>query len=299
MVDHLSYFLILVAAFFGLLIFFLLGLFAWKYRRPPGTPPRAAPLPSEQTVRRMEILWFSVPFVISLVIFVWGASIFIEMQKAPADALKFYVIGKQWMWKIEHPEGKGEIDELHVPVNVPVRLILTSQDVIHSFYVPDFRVKADALPGRYTTLWFKATRVGTYPLFCAEYCGTDHSRMRGRVIVMKEADYENWVRDRTAASSLTEQGRKIYETRGCAVCHESNQAPSLRGLFGREVALENGGTATADENYLRRSVLIPSAQVVAGFPNIMPAFQGQLTEEEILSLIEYLKSLSLSGRSTR
>jgi cytochrome c oxidase subunit 2 len=203
-------------------------------------------------------------------------------------------MGKQWMWKAQHPLGKSEINMLHVPVNQPVKLIMTSQDVIHSFYIPAFRVKKDVLPGRYTELWFEATKTGEYHLFCAEYCGTEHSQMIGSVVVMEQLEYERWLSGNVAGESMAAAGQRLFEQRGCASCHAGTsdaRGPALAGLFGKEVQLEDGRTVTADESYLRESILNPQAKVVAGYSPVMPTFEGQISEEGLLQLVAYIKSL--------
>jgi cytochrome c oxidase subunit 2 len=208
--------------------------------------------------------------------------------------MDIYVVAKQWMWKLQHVDGQREIDELHVPVDRDVKLIMTSQDVVHSFYIPAFRIKQDVIPGRYTTLWFHATRPGTYHLFCAEYCGTQHSGMIGSIVVMAPEDYEAWLSGGGGEGSLASTGQKLFQQLGCGSCHRSDtqgRGPNLSGVFGKPVLLEDGRTVTADENYVRESILNPGAKIVAGFKNIMPSFQGVVNEEQLLGLIAYVKSL--------
>jgi cytochrome c oxidase subunit II len=229
------------------------------------------------------------------VIFVWGAIIYFQMRTPPRDAAEIYVVGKQWMWKIQHVEGQREINELHVPVDRDVKLIMTSQDVIHSFFVPEFRVKQDVVPGRYTTLWFKATQTGTYHLFCTQYCGTQHSGMIGDVVVMNPIDYQNWMSGGTVTGSLAQNGQTLFQQLGCSTCHRfdvQGRGPNLIGAFGKPVQLQDGRTVMADENYVRESILVPTAKVVSGFQPIMPSFQGQVSEEQLTALVAYVKSLS-------
>jgi len=248
----------------------------------------------------LEATWSLVPFGIFLIFFVWGAVIYFGERTAPADSMDVYVVAKQWMWKLEHADGQREINELHVPVDRNVKLIMTSQDVIHSFFVPAFRLKQDVLPGRYTTLWFHAIRPGTYHLFCAEYCGTQHSGMIGSIIVMNPADYEAWLSGGGGEGSLASTGQKLFQQLGCGSCHRSDtqgRGPNLVGVFGKPVLLEDGRTVTADENYVRESILNPGAKIVAGFKNIMPSFQGVVNEEQLLSLIAYVKSLQGSQQA--
>ncbi|HEY3730798.1 MAG TPA: cytochrome c oxidase subunit II [Steroidobacteraceae bacterium] len=243
----------------------------------------------------LELTWTLVPCALFIGVFVWSLFLFVEARTPPPDAQTLYVVAKQWMWTIQHPGGQREINTLHVPVNTPVRLSMTSQDAIHSFYVPAFRVKQDVLPGRYTQLWFTATRLGRFPLFCAEYCGLDHSRMGGAVVVMRADDYSRWLAGAGARDTLAEQGAALFRGRGCSGCHGDGavvHAPSLLGLYGGSVQLADGGRAIADDRYLRDCILLPRTQRVAGYPPIMPSFAGQLTEEELIALIAYIKSLA-------
>ena len=242
----------------------------------------------------LEILWSVIPFGLTMVMFTWGASIYFNESRPPDNALDIYVVGKQWMWKLEHLEGQREINELHIPVGRAVRLTMTSEDAIHSFFVPAFRTKQDVVPGRYTTTWFKPTKAGKYHLFCAEYCGTNHSRMSGWVYVMEPRDYEAWLSGGASGGSLAENGQKLFDELACGNCHKpdgSGRCPSLTGLFGKTVQLAGGGTVKADEGYIRESILQPQAKIVAGYGPIMPTFQGLVTEEGVMQLIEYIKSL--------
>jgi cytochrome c oxidase subunit 2 len=229
--------------------------------------------------------------------FAWGASIFFTESRPPADAMEIFVTGKQWMWKIQHNEGAREINELHVPVDRDIRLTLTSEDVIHDFYVPAFRTKTDVLPGRYTTEWFRPTKIGAYHIFCAEYCGTKHSGMIGTVYVMSQGDYNAWLGAGSGEGSMAEQGQALFNQLGCGTCHASEinkqtgRCPNLNGLFGTTVELKDGSKVRADESYIRESVLYPQAKIVAGFDDIMPTFKGLLTEDGMLKVVEYIKSL--------
>ena len=277
-------------------IVFLIFYFAIKYRRgsnadrsnPPGTDVR------------LEVIWILFPFLLGIGIFVWAAFLYFHIMRPPDHTLDIYVIGRQWMWQIQHPEGQREINEIHVPTGRPVKLIMTSQDVIHSFYVPAFRVKMDVLPGRFTTAWFEATRAGEYRLFCTEYCGTEHADMMGRVIAMEPAQYQEWLSGRATGAltefgePLTAAGAQLFERLGCDSCHQpdgSGRGPSLLGLFGSQVQLESGEVVTADEDYLRESILQPQAKIVAGFEPIMPSYEGQVSEEQLQQLVAYIKSL--------
>jgi cytochrome c oxidase subunit 2 len=230
-----------------------------------------------------------------MVMFTWGANIFFKGSRPPDDAIPIYVVGKQWMWKIQHLEGQREINELHVPLGRSVRLTMTSEDVIHSFYVPDFRVKQDVVPGRYSTLWFKPTKTGKFHLFCAEYCGAKHSGMTGWIYVMEPQEYQAWLSGGAAEGSLAQSGQKLFQDLACANCHKpdgSGRCPRLVDLFGKPVLLADGRTITVDEAYIRESIMNPTAKIVAGYQPIMPTFQGLVTEEGVLQLVEYVKSLA-------
>jgi cytochrome c oxidase subunit 2 len=289
-VDALLFFLLGVTVFFVVLIASLILVFMVRYRRlSPGERP-AAPRGSLP----LEVGWTAVPLAIVMVIFFWGASLYASLRRPPDDALPIDVVGKQWMWKVQHLEGRREIDELHVPVGRPVKVTMTSEDVIHGFYIPAFRIKQDAVPGRYTTTWFQATRPGTYDLFCSAYCGTLHSGMVGKVIAMAPRDYEAWLAGGGGVSAA-EAGRQLFEASGCPSCHRpdgTGRGPSLVGLFGSRVALADGTSVVADEGYLRESILNPQAKIVAGYEPVMPTFQGLFSEEDLMQLIAYLKSLA-------
>ncbi|HUI55602.1 MAG TPA: cytochrome c oxidase subunit II [Bryobacteraceae bacterium] len=293
-VDHLTFFLLAVAVFFTLLIFGAIFYFAIRYRR-----RSEQELPHvEHGGMVLEILWSVIPFGLTMVMFTWGASVYFRESRPPDNAMPIYVVGKQWMWKIEHLEGQREINELHIPVGRAVRLTMTSEDVIHSFYVPAFRTKSDVVPGRYSTTWFKPTKAGKYHLFCAEYCGTRHSGMIGWVYVMEPRDYENWLSGGGPAGTLAEGGEKLFNDLACSNCHKpdgSGRCPSLQGLYGKTVALASGGKVTADESYIRESILQPAAKIVAGYQPVMPTFQGLVTEDGVVQLIEYIKSLGPKG----
>jgi cytochrome c oxidase subunit 2 len=286
-VDTLFVFHCCVTAFFTLLIFVLIVYLSLKYRRKPGRKPQPV-----HTSHALELTWTIIPLVICLVMFFWGAGLYVHMQRAPDDAMEVHVIAKQWMWKTQHPTGKREINELHVPLGRPIKLVMTSQDVIHSFFMPAFRVKQDVLPGRYTSEWFTPTRVGEYHLFCAEYCGTDHSRMGGSVVVMAPADYQAWLAGTPGDESPVVAGGKLFTQFQCITCH-GQRGPGLQGVFGSRREFTNAPPQVADENYLRESILNPSAKIVAGFQPLMPTFAGQLTEEQVMQLIAYIKSLNL------
>src|SRR5579885_3381424 len=270
-VDHLLFYLLGVSIFFTVLIFSAIFYFAIKYRRRSETE-----LPPEiHGSTKLEIAWSIIPFGLAMVMFAWGAKVYFEIERPPDDALDVYVVAKQWMWKLQHKEGQREINELHIPLGRAVKLTMTSLDVIHSFYVPDFRTKQDVLPGRYTTTWFKPTKAGTYHLFCAEYCGTMHSGMIGDIVVMEPSQYAAWVQTGGAFLSLAANGQAIFQQLGCPTCHQmetQGRGPTLIGVYGHSVPLEDGRVVTADENYIRESILAPTAKVVSGFKPIMPVF---------------------------
>jgi cytochrome c oxidase subunit II len=286
-VDALYFFLLSVSGFFAVLIALLLVVFAFKYRR----RSESERPPTIHGSLRLELAWTLIPFALTMVMFVWGASLYVALARPPDDALQVYVVGKQWMWKLQHLEGRREINELHVPVGRSVKLTMTSEDVIHSFFVPAFRVKQDVVPGRYSTLWFEATKVGSYHLFCAEYCGTQHSGMIGQVVVMEPAEYQTWLSGAAASGSLASAGAALFEQLGCVTCHVGPGArgPQLAGLFGKRVQLQNGQTVTADEAYIRESILDPRAKLVAGYQPLMPTFKGLVSEEGLMQLIAYIK----------
>jgi len=295
-VDALYIFLLLVSGIMTVLIFAVLTAFAVRFRKRRGQ--RAVQIEGSS---HLEITWSILPFCVMLVFFVWGAVIFFQERTPPQDATEVYTVAKQWMWKFEHKGGQREINELHVPVGRDVKMIMTSQDVIHSFFVPAFRLKQDVVPGRYTTLWFRATKAGTYHLFCSQYCGTQHSGMVGWVTVMEPRDYEAWMSGGAGNQPLAVTGEKLFSEMGCVTCHRSDtqgRGPNLVGVFGKPVLLEDGRTVIADENYVRESILEPAAKIVKGFKPVMPTFQGQLSDEQLNALVEYVKSLGgpKSGR---
>lgn len=286
-VDALVLFLVAVSAIISISIFSLIVVFCVKYRRVPGN---LIGQPARHTAP-IEITWTLIPMALAMIPFVWGAKIYLDEAQPPSDALEIYVVAKQWMWKAEQPGGQAEIDAVHVPTGRAVKLTMTSQDVIHSFFVPAFRVKADVLPGRYTTVWFQATQPGQYQLFCSQYCGTDHAAMIGQVVAMSPGDYAAWLtRGSTATNSPASQGRKVFQQYGCIDCHETGRAPSLQGLFGRTQPLSDGSTAIVNESYIREIVLT-SDRVPLGYQHDMPAFSGMLSDEDMANLIEYIKSI--------
>jgi cytochrome c oxidase subunit 2 len=294
-VDALYFYLSGVTVFFTLLISGVLIFFVVKYRR---RSPFEIPRPVAGS-HKLETLWSVIPFIIAMSMFAWGAQVYFQMYRPPSNAVEIYVVGKQWMWKIQHSTGQREINELHVPTGRKIKLIMTSEDTIHDFFVPAFRIKADVLPGRYTTQWFEATKPGTYHLFCAEYCGMNHSGMIGSVIVMQPTDFDDWLSGNAGQQSPAVAGQQLYQSLGCVSCHgaqgEGGRGPALVGLFGKQVFLTNGQTVTADEAYVRESIENPQAKLVSGFGPIMPTFQGQVTPEQLIQLMAFIKSLHTAG----
>lgn len=289
-VDGLYFFLIGVSTFFIVLIAGSILYFALRYRR---SHQAEYPRPIVGLVK-LEIFWSVVPLLLALIMFAWGAKVYFRVQTPPENAMEIYVVGKQWMWKIEHPNGRREINELHVPVGRPVLLRLISEDVIHSFFVPAFRVKQDVLPGRYTSLWFEATRPGHFHLFCAEYCGTEHSEMVGSVTALEPADYQRWLAGRLDEQPMAARGQTLFQRLSCDRCHgktdDMRRGPALAGQFGKPVQLASGKTVRFDEAYVRESILQPRKKLVSGFPPIMPTYKGQITESQILAIIDFLKN---------
>ncbi len=305
-VDLFFFFMTAVSAFFTVAIALLLIVFAVKYHASRAPEPAhhgdGAELVDDPHghgpgAMILEIVWTIVPLAIAMVMFVWGTALFFELVRPPSDAIQMYAVGKQWMWKFQHPEGKREINELHVPLGQDVKITMSSEDVLHSLSFPAFRQKQDLVPGRYTQLWFRPTQTGTFHIFCAEYCGTQHSGMIGQVIVMEPEKYEAWLSGDAGGApgqSLAQLGEKLFTERACVTCHLENgqgRGPSLVGIAGSTVKLEGGAEVTADDGYLRESILTPTAKVVAGFQPLMPPFQGQLSEEQLVQLIAYVKSL--------
>jgi len=288
--DFLFISLLVIAALTTALVVFLLVLFAAKYRH-SSTAPRDEPT---KKTWRWEVGWTAASLLVFVGLAMWGADLYLKLYNPPADALQIFVVGKQWMWKAEHPGGQREINELHVPAGQDVRLVMASQDVIHSFYIPALRIKQDVVPGRYETMWFRADKVGRYHLFCAEYCGTDHAHMGGWLTVMSPRDYGNWLRDQGGQMTLAAQGQSLFHRYGCSGCHEPGgtvRAPNLNGVYGSPVPLSDGSVVVADEAYVRDSILNPKRQVAAGYQPVMPTFAGQLSEDDLVKLVAYIQSL--------
>ena len=297
-VDQLYYLLTGITLFFTVLIFSIIFIFMVKYRR--RSPDEKPPEVHSSIV--LELAWTIIPSLICVVIFVWASSLYIRNSTPPSNSTEIFVIGKQWMWHLQHPEGPREINELHVPVGVPVKLTMTSQDVIHGFYIPSFRIKKDVLPGRYTSIWFEATQEGTYHLFCTEFCGTNHTEMIGWVYVMSPTDYAAWLAGGENSEPMAQQGERIFNHYTCNYCHVpdgTGRGPSLVGIFGKPEKLANGEMRMVDEGLIRQALMQPNSVPVAGYAPIMPTFQGQFTEDQILQLIAYVKSLGLQERANK
>jgi cytochrome c oxidase subunit 2 len=298
-VDYLILALLLVSCAILALVFGLIWLYMIKYRA--GSPIDRGSLPKKTW--RLETAWTVATLVIFFGLFVWGANLYVRLFQPPPDVLKIYVIGKQWMWKIEHHGGQREINALHLPVGRPIQLVMTSEDVIHDFSVPAFRIKHDVLPGRYETLWFQADRPGTYRLFCTQLCGTGHASMIGEIVVMSDPDYQEWLEQNSGGETMAKQGSTLFMRYGCSGCHGGNgaggrqsgstvRAPALAGLYGSPVTLIDGTIVTADDRYIRDCILMPETQRVASYPPVMPSFSGQISEEDLLKIISYVKSLT-------
>ena len=288
-IDHLFFSLLALTGFVAFAIGVVTLVFCVKYRR--GSNADRTDPPAQ--FKPLEIAWIAIPMAIFVGLFAWGAEVYASLYQPAEGAMKVFVVGKQWMWRIEHANGRREIDELHLPAGEPVRIVIATEDVIHSFYIPAFRIKQDAVPGRYTELTFTPTRLGTFELHCTEYCGTDHARMGGHVEVMAPEAFERWLENGTSPASMAARGFETYRHLGCSGCHEAGSsvhAPNLHGLLGRTVHLQDGRTLVADAAYIRDSILLPKRDVVAGYEPIMPSFQGQATEGDILELIAWMKS---------
>lgn len=294
-IDDIAIAITVLAVFFTLAVFTVLLFLAIRYRR--GSNVDRKNVVHHSTL--LEVAWSLPPLVLGLFIFGWSVIPYAQVYNPPKDAEEIFVIGKRWMWHLQHTNGIRENNELHVPMGRPFKLTIISQDVIHGFYVPDFRIKRDALPGSYNTVWFEATKPGKHHLFCTEYCGTNHSQMGGWVYVMTPADYEKWVASggtsmETTAPSPEEDGAKLFTELACANCHKAEdtaRAPSLIGLLGRQRSLQSGRIVTADENYVRAAILKPEDNLLAGWGPTMPAYKDQLTEQQVHDLIVYIKSL--------
>ena len=293
-VDALYFFLVVMTIVGTTLVATLLLVFSVRYRReknPVATQIEGSTL--------LEATWTIIPLAIFLVAFVWGALLYFRIYDPPANAMNIYIVGKQWMWKAEHPGGQHEIDALHVPMGKPIQLTMISQDVFHSFSVPDFRIKREVIPGRYSTVWFEATQVGTYHLFCTQYCGTQHAGMIGEVTVMTPGDYKKWLEQSNSGQSLAQNGERLFASMGCNSCHNGTAAargPSLAGVYGSKLTLTDGRQILVDDAYLRDAILNPSEHVTAGFAPIMPTYQGQISEDGLIDLVEFIKNMQSNYR---
>ena len=290
--EYNSFFwwMVAVCGFVTIAIAACILVFGILYRR---KDPNELP-PQIDFNKTAEVMWIAIPFVAFMGMFGAGTKLYLNMRQPPPGATEIYVVGKQWMWKLQHSGGQREIDELHIPVGQPILLKMTSEDVIHSFFVPEFRVKQDVLPKRYTTVWFQAEKPGRYHLLCAEYCGTNHSGMKGWVYAMSPHDYQIWLEQGGAEGSLSSSGEKLFHQFACANCHYFDghgYCPNLQGLYMRPVRLSTGESVTADDTYIRESILDPKAKIVQGFQDLMPTFKGQITEEQVIELIAYIKSI--------
>jgi cytochrome c oxidase subunit II len=292
--DALYFFLLAMTVLGLILVGAIIVTFSLRYRR--SVHPVATQIEGSTL---LEATWTIIPLAIFLVCFVWGALLYFRIYDPPVNAMNIYIVGKQWMWKAEHPGGQHEINALHVPTGRPVQLTMISQDVFHSFSIPDFRVKREVIPGRYSTVWFEATTPGTYHIFCTQYCGTAHSAMIGEVTVLTPADYEKWTQESTSGMSLAQNGERLFASMGCNACHSGNAAargPNLAGVYGSTLQLTNGGQVQVTDGYLRDAILNPSQHVTAGFAPIMPTYQGQISEDGLIDLVEYVKSLKTNYR---
>ncbi len=292
--DALYFFLLAMTLVGLLLVGALIFYFSVRYRKaksPVATQVEGSTL--------LEATWTIIPLAIFLVTFVWGALLYFRIYNPPTNAMNIYIVGKQWMWKAEHPGGQHEINALHVPIGRPVQLTMISQDVFHSFSIPDFRVKREVIPGRYSTVWFQATEAGTYHLFCTQYCGTAHSAMIGQIVAMTPDDYTRWTQQSTSGMSLAQNGERLYSSMGCNACHNGTAAargPNLAGVYGSKLQLTNGSQVLVNDAYLRDAILNPSQHVTAGYAPIMPTYQGQVSEEGLIDLVEFIKNLDSNYR---
>jgi cytochrome c oxidase subunit 2 len=292
--DALYFFMVLVSMIGMTIVILLVTSFSIMYSKK--RHPVAVQIEGSTM---LEATWTIIPLGLFLIMFVWGALIYFRVYTPPANAMNIYVVGKQWMWKAEHPGGQHEINSLHVPTGRAVQLTLISQDVFHSFSIPAFRVKREAIPGRYTTVWFEATTPGTYHLFCTQYCGTDHSHMVGDIVVMTPDDFRKWLASSTSGASLAQNGERLFASLSCAACHNARpdaRGPSLANVYGAKLTMANGHTTIVDEAFLRDAILNPSQHVTQGYAPIMPTYQGQISEDGVIALVEFLKNLNSDYR---
>ena len=289
--DDIYFFLLAFSALILAIVFLPMICFLFKYRR----GHKANRRPVSLSTNKIEVTWTILPTLVAMGLFAWGADVYYFEETPPPDTLQINVIGKQWMWKIQHQEGNREIDALHIPVNRAVLLTMASEDVIHSLSIPAFRIKQDVVPGRFTTEWFRPTRIGTYDFYCTEYCGADHSKMRGKVYVMNATDYEQWLARGRPQDTLAQSGEKLFRELGCSGCHMNSSAvhaPPLEGLFDRLVPRSDGTFIRADDKYIHDSILLPKSQIAAGYQPLMPTYEGRVSEAQVLELIAYIKSIA-------
>jgi len=289
--DRLYFLLLALSLCVMAVVFLPLSYFLLKYRRGKKANRADLHLPT----MKIEVTWTLIPTLISMGFFVAGAAVYFDEEVPPGKFLEVNVVGKQWMWKLEHQEGNAEINELHIPVNQDIKLVLGSEDVVHSFYIPAFRIKQDVVPGRFATEWFHPTQTGVYRFYCSEYCGLDHAKMEGYVYVLSPEEYAEWIARGAPKETLAQRGEQLYSELGCSGCHSGHaivHAPQLEGLYGTTVALSDGTSVVADEKYLRDSILQPGTQIVSGYQPVMPAYQGHIREEQLMQLIAYVKSIA-------
>src|SRR5215472_9578817 len=292
--DALYFFMVLISMIGMTIVILLITSFSVLYRK------RRHPVAVQiEGSTLLEATWTIIPLGLFLIMFVWGSIIYFRIYTPPANAMNIYVVGKQWMWKAEHPGGQHEINSLHVPTGRAIQLTLISQDVFHSFSIPAFRVKREAIPGRYTSVWFEPTQPGTYHLFCTQYCGTNHSAMIGEIVVLRPDDYKKWLEESTSGMSLAQNGERLFASLSCNACHNGRgdaRGPNLANVYGSQLTMANGGTTTADEAFLRQAILNPSEHVTRGYAPIMPTYQGQISEDGVIALVEYIKNLNTNYR---
>ena len=292
--DAFYFFLVLISLVGLVLVILMVSTFSIMFRK--AKSPEATHIEGSTL---LEATWTIIPLALFMVCFVWGALLYFRIYNPPTNAMNIYIVGKQWMWKAEHPGGQHEINALHIPVDRDVQLTMISQDVFHSFSIPAFRVKREVIPGRYSTVWFRATQPGTYHLFCTQYCGTLHSAMIGEIVAMKPEDYQKWTAGSTSGQSLAQNGERLYASLGCNSCHSGNAAargPNLAGIYHSRITLDGGRTVTVDDEFLRGSILNPTTHQMAGYAPIMPTYQGQVSEEGLIDLVEYIKGLNSNYR---
>lgn len=292
--DALYFYLICISLFGIVVVLILMVGFSVRYRRERS--PEAVQIEGNTL---LEAAWTIIPLALFMISFVWGALLYFRIYDPPTNAMNIYIVGKQWMWKAEHPGGQHEINALHIPINQPVQLTMISQDVFHSFSIPAFRVKREVIPGRYTTVWFQATKTGTFHLFCSQYCGTLHSSMIGEIVVMQPADFQAWIAGSTSGHSLAQNGERLFESLGCNSCHSGNanaHGPNLAQSYGSKIQMANGSTVVVDDAFLRDSILNPTMHQIQGFAPIMPTYQGQVSEDGLIDLVEYIRRLNSNYR---